>query len=250
MGDFIVMPNHVHLLAAFAAADAMKVQCDSWLHYTAFQINKATGKMGKFWQQEPFDHLVRSLEQYEYLRQYIADNPHKAGLSLSSTCIGDTTDSDLCRLSLRESGADFRGAKGDRSLPTCAERKATEAATFAERKATEAPHFRGAKGDTFSREHTHHHDNQCENRPRHWPSTEGPRRSPRCAERSGRRSVSMSSCRLPSDSDSLQRRCGGSARRSRKKTLGRGPRSRGSQPRNRRPPRGVPLRRAPVRSSG
>jgi type I restriction enzyme R subunit len=38
------------------------------------------GENGKFWQQEPFDHLVRSLEQYEYLRQYIADNAQKARL--------------------------------------------------------------------------------------------------------------------------------------------------------------------------
>jgi putative transposase len=78
MGDFIVMPTHVHLLAAFATADAMTKQCDSWLHFTAFQINRVIGENGKFWQQEPFDHLVRSLEQYEYLRQYIADNPRKA----------------------------------------------------------------------------------------------------------------------------------------------------------------------------
>lgn len=35
---------------------------------------------GKFWQQEPFDHLVRSPDQYDYLREYIADNPSKAGL--------------------------------------------------------------------------------------------------------------------------------------------------------------------------
>ena len=80
MGDFIVMPTHVHLLAAFASADAMAGQCDSWLHYTAFQINRAIGEKGKFWQQEAFDHLVRSPDQYEYLRQYIADNPRKAGL--------------------------------------------------------------------------------------------------------------------------------------------------------------------------
>jgi type I restriction enzyme R subunit len=80
MGDFIVMPNHVHPLAAFSTAEAMKEQCDSWLHFTAFQINKAIGEKGKFWQQEPFDHLARSPEQYDYLRQYIADNPHKANL--------------------------------------------------------------------------------------------------------------------------------------------------------------------------
>jgi putative transposase len=62
MGDFVVMPTHVHLLAAFSTAEAMRQQCDSWLHYTAFQINRAIGEKGKFWQQEPFDHLVRSLE--------------------------------------------------------------------------------------------------------------------------------------------------------------------------------------------
>ena len=81
MGDFVVMPNHVHLLAAFPTEDAMKKQFDSWLHYTAFQINRQTGDSGRFWQQEPFDHLVRSVDQYEYLRAYIAENPAKAGLS-------------------------------------------------------------------------------------------------------------------------------------------------------------------------
>ena len=80
MGDFIVMPNHVHLLAVFSTAEAMKEQCDSWLHYTAFQINQAINEKGKFWRQEPFDHLVRSPGQHEYLRQYIADDPQKGGL--------------------------------------------------------------------------------------------------------------------------------------------------------------------------
>jgi putative transposase len=80
MGDFVVMPNHVHLLAAFASAESLREQCDSWLHFTAFQINRAIGERGKFWHQEPFDHLVRSPEQYEYLREYIAENPIKARL--------------------------------------------------------------------------------------------------------------------------------------------------------------------------
>ncbi|MHC4179819.1 MAG: transposase, partial [Planctomycetota bacterium] len=80
MGDFVIMPNHVHLLAAFATAEAMERQFDSWLHYTAFRIHQRIGEKGHFWQQEPFDHLVRSVEQYEYLRTYIADNPRKANL--------------------------------------------------------------------------------------------------------------------------------------------------------------------------
>jgi putative transposase len=83
MGDFVVMPNHVHLLAAFPTADALNEQYDSWLHFTAFRINQAIGEKGKLWQKEPFDHLVRSPEQYEYLRRYIAENPLKAGLKPS-----------------------------------------------------------------------------------------------------------------------------------------------------------------------
>jgi len=80
LGDFVIMPNHVHLLAVFATAEMMKTQCDSWLHYTAFRINQALGEHGKLWQQEPFDHLVRNPKQYDYLRDYIADNPRKARL--------------------------------------------------------------------------------------------------------------------------------------------------------------------------
>ncbi|MEZ6135422.1 MAG: transposase [Pirellulaceae bacterium] len=81
LGDFVVMPNHVHVLVAFASPELLKQQCDSWLHYTAVQINKRLGVKGKFWQQEPFDHFVRSPKQYDYLRGYIRNNPYKAGLA-------------------------------------------------------------------------------------------------------------------------------------------------------------------------
>ncbi len=78
--DFVVMPNHVHLLAAFSEESAMLTQCESWKHFTAVQINRALGRRGKFWQADGFDHLVRSVEQFEYLRRYIADNPRRASL--------------------------------------------------------------------------------------------------------------------------------------------------------------------------
>ena len=81
MGDFIIMPNHVHLLCCFDSEETLVMQCDSWLHYTARQINLKLGNKGKFWQQEPFDHLVRSPQQYEDLVRYIAENGVKAGLS-------------------------------------------------------------------------------------------------------------------------------------------------------------------------
>ncbi len=80
MGDFVVMPNHVHLLAAYATPEIMERQFDSWLHYTAVRVNSMIGSKDHLWQQEPFDHLVRSVEQYDYLRNYIAQNPEQAGL--------------------------------------------------------------------------------------------------------------------------------------------------------------------------
>jgi REP element-mobilizing transposase RayT len=79
-GDFVVMPNHVHMLVQFTTVK-MKVQCDSWKHFTAVRINRAIGESGSFWQTEAFDHLVRSPEQFSALRQYIADNPRKANLN-------------------------------------------------------------------------------------------------------------------------------------------------------------------------
>jgi type I restriction enzyme R subunit len=78
--DFVVMPNHVHLLAAFRDERFMLAQCDSWKHFTAVQINRALGRKGRFWQQDGFDHLVRSAEQFDFLRTYIAGNPKKARL--------------------------------------------------------------------------------------------------------------------------------------------------------------------------
>jgi REP-associated tyrosine transposase len=78
--DFVVMPNHVHLIGAFPDEQSMLEQCDSWKHFTATQINRRLSRKGRFWQQDGFDHLVRSVEQFEFLRQYIADNPKRARL--------------------------------------------------------------------------------------------------------------------------------------------------------------------------
>ena len=99
--DAVVMPNHVHLLAAFRDEDMLLQQCTSWKHFTAVKINKwlrerratnsscgATGPResqarndnGEFWQVEQFDHLVRSPEQFEHYRRYIRDNSRLAGL--------------------------------------------------------------------------------------------------------------------------------------------------------------------------
>jgi type I restriction enzyme R subunit len=78
--DFIVMPNHVHLLAAFPDEQAMVAQCYRWKRYTALRINQLVERRERFWQTDAFDHLVRTVEQFDFLRKYIADNPRRARL--------------------------------------------------------------------------------------------------------------------------------------------------------------------------
>ena len=79
--DFVVMPNHVHLLASFVSAEGMRAQCKSWKHYTSVLINRSLGRTGHFWADDSFDHLIRSEEQFWFIRNYIASNPSKARLS-------------------------------------------------------------------------------------------------------------------------------------------------------------------------
>lgn len=77
---FVIMPNHIHLLATFPDKEAMLAQCDSWKHFTGREINRRLGTQGRFWQQDAFDHLVRHEHQFRRLCDYIAQNPVKAHL--------------------------------------------------------------------------------------------------------------------------------------------------------------------------
>lgn len=78
--DSVVMPNHLHFMAAFPNEDALLSQCESWKHYTAMRLNRLLETKGRFWQQDGFDHLVRSEKQFRWLRRYIEENPLKAKL--------------------------------------------------------------------------------------------------------------------------------------------------------------------------
>jgi REP element-mobilizing transposase RayT len=81
LDSFVVMPNHVHLIVQFRTGFHLRQQTESWLRFSATKINRRLGRKGAFWQAEPFDHLVRSERQFEYLQSYIQENPKKANLS-------------------------------------------------------------------------------------------------------------------------------------------------------------------------
>ena len=80
LGDFVVMPNHVHAIVCLTGNTEIEAQCKSWKKFSAVGINRLLGRRGRFWQEESFDHLVRSGAQFEHFQRYIARNPQQARL--------------------------------------------------------------------------------------------------------------------------------------------------------------------------
>jgi REP element-mobilizing transposase RayT len=75
LDDFVVMPNHVHVLITPLAEHSLSAILQSWKSYTAHEINRILGRSGTVWQKESFDHIIRSPAQLEHVRQYIRENP-------------------------------------------------------------------------------------------------------------------------------------------------------------------------------
>ena len=80
LGDYVVMPNHVHVLVRPAEDQALEKVLQSWKTHTATEANKILGSEGTFWRDEYFDHVVRSEAQLRRLQDYIKENPVKARL--------------------------------------------------------------------------------------------------------------------------------------------------------------------------
>jgi REP element-mobilizing transposase RayT len=83
----VVMPDHVHILLSplrdengwpFALVDIL--QCLKGA--TAHRINKLLGNSGPVWEEESFDHVLRSDESLREKCEYIRQNPVMAGLVL------------------------------------------------------------------------------------------------------------------------------------------------------------------------
>jgi REP element-mobilizing transposase RayT len=76
---YVVMPNHVHLLARFHRPIGDVVR--NVKSYTGRLNNLILGRIGcSFWQHDYYDQLVSTQEQFNMARSYIELNPVRAGL--------------------------------------------------------------------------------------------------------------------------------------------------------------------------
>jgi type I restriction enzyme R subunit len=81
LGDFVVMPNHVHLLIAPRAEWELEALMQSLKRYCARQINSALKRKDtSLWQKGFYDHIVRDEAELRRCGEYIRLNPEKARL--------------------------------------------------------------------------------------------------------------------------------------------------------------------------
>lgn len=75
-----IMPNHVHVMIEQAEGYSLGSVVHSWKSFTAKAINKLQWSNGPVWSRDHHDRFIRHAEHYEYARNYIEQNPVKAGL--------------------------------------------------------------------------------------------------------------------------------------------------------------------------
>lgn len=75
-----IMPNHVHVVMRTFPQRRLDQIVHSWKSFTAKQANRHLGRLGRFWQREYYDHLVRDEREFDRIVRYVVTNPAKANL--------------------------------------------------------------------------------------------------------------------------------------------------------------------------
>jgi REP element-mobilizing transposase RayT len=81
VGDYLLMPDHVHFFARPAAsAQSMEKWVGMWKSLSARILSKEAGFACPLWQEDYFDRYLRSGESYKDEWTYVAQNPVRANL--------------------------------------------------------------------------------------------------------------------------------------------------------------------------
>jgi REP element-mobilizing transposase RayT len=79
------MPDHVHLLLTPLSDDngnaySLIEVLQAIKGVSAHSVNRALGRSGPVWQDESFDHVLRSDESFDEKLEYLRQNPVRRGL--------------------------------------------------------------------------------------------------------------------------------------------------------------------------
>jgi REP element-mobilizing transposase RayT len=77
---WVIMPNHVHVMAEILKGSRLPDIVQTWKSYSARKANAILGRKGTFWQADYFDRYIRNKAHLARATLYIHENPAKAGL--------------------------------------------------------------------------------------------------------------------------------------------------------------------------
>lgn len=77
LGDFVIMPNHVHALLQMLPGCELSDTMKAWKSVSTRHICRRLGRKGSLWMEEYFDHAVRHTESLAQFVRYIRENPKR-----------------------------------------------------------------------------------------------------------------------------------------------------------------------------
>ena len=78
--SYVIMPNHVHLLASLFHGTRLPRTMQGWKGIVSHEVRKQGLWKGGFWQAGYFDRMIRDESHFTNCARYIRRNPSKAGL--------------------------------------------------------------------------------------------------------------------------------------------------------------------------
>lgn len=82
--DFVIMPDHLHLLLSVHGAMTVEKAMQLIKGRFSHRLKKEFGYLGEVWQRGFTEDQVMNRESFETHREYIAENPVKAGMATSA----------------------------------------------------------------------------------------------------------------------------------------------------------------------
>jgi putative transposase len=79
--DFVIMPNHVHILMTVPGEMSLEKAMQLIKGSFSFRANKELGFRGEIWQRGYSDVRIHDDKSFQQHREYIENNPVKAGLA-------------------------------------------------------------------------------------------------------------------------------------------------------------------------